>query len=436
MPPFLRRLLPLTLALSCAAHAAGVAGTDTDHNGIRDDVDAYIAGQTPALSPGRAAAQEYARALQALLTGAAPAATGRDPLLALLEGGEPGWAEQARELRTRTVNTGARLDAYARALEAAGPRFLALQPGGEAECPAGGCAVVVFQNGILTSEETALNSVLALRRMLGNAAGDQRLLYALNYNPTEGLRDFAEVFRQKFGEHDLGAATFAGTFGEPAALSAVAAGLFRARLAAAAQPPSTVAGWITALAHPASLLPRTDTLVPTPEEVGGAVREYVGAYLGQLVRATLRLRERTGATAYMDENARQLTDGIEAYLRRGLRVVLVAHSQGNLYAEVVTRELARRGLPTSHFAVVGIAVPNGQPAAGGPYVSTQADLVLGALRVLFPVLEANDRTVPAGQPGGAFLGHAFVDVYTRPGSAVSARVADAVREAVARVWRP
>ena len=62
--------------------------------------------------------------------------------------------------------------------------------------------------------------------------------------------------------------------------------------------------------------------------------------------------------------------------------------------------------------------------------------MLGALRVVFPVLEANDRTVPAGQTGGAFLGHAFVDVYTRPGSAVSARGADAVREAVARVSRP
>ena len=79
MPPLVRRLLPLTLALCGAAHGGGVAGTDTDHNGIRDDVDDYIAGQTPALSPGRAAAQEYAQALQALLAGAAPAATGRGP---------------------------------------------------------------------------------------------------------------------------------------------------------------------------------------------------------------------------------------------------------------------------------------------------------------------------------------------------------------------
>ena len=123
------------------------------------------------------------------------------------------------------------------------------------------------------------------------------------------------------------------------------------------------------------------------------------------MRATLRLRERTGVMTYMDENARQLTDGVEAYLRRGLRVVLVAHSQGNLYAEVVTRELARGGVSTAHFPVVGIAVPN-------------------------------DRTVSAGLPGGAFLGHAFVDVYTYPGSAVSERVAAAVRQAIAQVARP
>lgn len=167
----------------------------------------------------------------------------------------------------------------------------------------------------------------------------------------------------------------------------------------------------------------------------GAVRQYAEVYLKQLVRTTVQMRERMVATTYMDDNARQLADGLEVYLRRGLRVVLVAHSQGNLYADAVNRELARRGVSTARFAVVGVAVPNGQPPAGGLYVSTQADLVLGALRLVFPVLEANDRTVAAGQPGGSFLGHAFVDVYTSPGSVVSGRVRDAVYHAIEQVAR-
>lgn len=443
-------LLSTSLFLCSLAHGSGIAGTDADHNGIRDDIDTYIAEQTPASSATRAAAQAYARAIQSLVTGVPPTAGAEAPLLALHHSGAlgsgalgsegqgnevRGWAEWARELRARTVNTGARLNAYAAALDAAGPQFVPLQPDGEGECPAGNCTVVIFQNGILTSEETALKSVLALRRLLGETAANQRLLYALNYNPTEGMRDFVEVFRQKFGEQDT-AAAFAGTFGEPGALSGVAASLLQARLKAAAEPPTTLAGWATALTQPGRLLSGAGALMPTPDEITGAVRQYAEVYLKQLVRATVQLRERLGTTTYMDDNARQLTDGVEVYLRRGLRVVLVAHSQGNLYADVVHRELARRGVSTARFAVVGVAVPNGQSPAGGPYVSTQADLVLGALRLVFPVLEANDRTVAAGQPGGASLGHAFVDVYTSPGSVVSGRVRDAVYHAIEQVARP
>ncbi|MBZ9749856.1 hypothetical protein K7W42_03155 [Deinococcus sp. HMF7604] len=433
------RFLCLGTLLSCWAHGAGLAGADHDGNGIRDDVDAYIAEHTPAASPERQAVQDYARSLQRLVTGQPPQVSlDSSPVLSLVRSGNKNWAEWTREVRSRTVNTGARLDAYAAAVQKAGPQFLPLYPISEDDCASGQCTLVIFQNGILTTEETALKSMLALRRLLGETAGPQRLLYALNYNPTEGLLDLVEVFRQKFGEHDLGAALFAGTYGEPAALSAVATSLLEAKLRAQTtdQLPTTVGGWMTALTNPGSLLPKARPVLPTVDEVADMTRQYVEAYLGSLVQTTLRLKDRAANSTYMDDNARQLTDGVEAYLRRGLRVVLVAHSQGNLYAEVVNRELERRGVPTQHFAVAGIAVPNGHSPANGPYVSTQADLVIGALRLIFPVLAANDHTVPAAQPGSAFLGHAFVDVYTSPGSAVSKRVADVVLQAIDQVSRP
>lgn len=428
-------LLYTSMALSCAAHAVSLAGTDANHNGIRDDIDLYISEQIPEASAGRAAAQAYARAIQSVLTHQQVAGSGLEAMLTLLESGSPDWDDWARELRARTVNTGARLDAYAAALDAAGPQFVSLQPDGDRECPNRNCTVILFQNGILTSEETALKSVLALRRLLGDRVADQRVLYALNYNPTQGMRDFVEVFRQKFGEHDAGAAAFAGSFGEPAALAGVAGALLSTTVAAAVQPPTTLGGWATALTQPGRLLPTAGPAQLTPEVIAGTVRQYADVYLGQIVHTTAQLRTRLGVTTYMDDTARQLTDGVESYLRRGLRVVLVAHSQGNLYADVVNRELGRRGVPTDRFAVVGIAVPNGQSPAGGPYVSTQADLVLGALRLVFPVLEANDRTVAAGQPGGAFLGHAFVDVYTHPGTPVATLVADTIRNTIEDVAR-
>ncbi|UQN10020.1 hypothetical protein [Deinococcus sp. QL22] len=433
MKHFLQWLALSALLLSSSALGTGVAGTDANNNGIRDDVDAYI--QADTLSPAqRTASEEYARLLQRLVVGTPPVtSTGRDPLLALLESGRPDWADLARELRARTVNTGQRLNAYAQALAGAGPRFMPLLPAGSEDCPNGQCTVLIFQNGILNSEETALKSMLALRRLMGESIGNQRLYYALNYNPTEGLRDVVEVFRQKFGEQDSGAAVFAASFGEPSDLSSVATSLLTKKVNAAVKVPTTVTGWLQALSNPTSVLPQSQNLVPSPTEVSAALRDYTETYLNSLVQATLRLRDRTSATHYMDQNALRLTDGVEAYLRQGLHVVLVAHSQGNLYAEVVARELTRRSVPTERFAVVGISVPNAQAPMGGAYVSTQADLILGALRLVFPVLQANDDSVPMGQPGGAFLGHAFVDVYTNPSYKVSQKVAEAIRQTVEQV---
>jgi len=65
------------------------------------------------------------------------------------------------------------------------------------------------------------------------------------------------------------------------------------------------------------------------------------------------------------------------YLGEGRKVVLVAHSQGNLYGNIAYLGIDSQYL--DRFGIVSVANPDDYVAGGGPYTTIEEDLIIGSL---------------------------------------------------------
>ncbi|TLD40038.1 MAG: hypothetical protein JETT_3692 [Candidatus Jettenia ecosi] len=65
------------------------------------------------------------------------------------------------------------------------------------------------------------------------------------------------------------------------------------------------------------------------------------------------------------------------YLGEGRKVVLVAHSQGNLYGNIAYLGIDPQYL--DRFGIVSVANPDDYVAGGGPYTTIKEDLIIGSL---------------------------------------------------------
>ena len=97
------------------------------------------------------------------------------------------------------------------------------------------------------------------------------------------------------------------------------------------------------------------------------------------------------------------------------KVLLVAHSQGNFYANDFYDSLASRpgGIPSESIGVYGVADPSSRVAGDGKYITSSNDKVINLVRVkgLVNVLKPNVN-LPATNPG-MFPGHDFSDIYLK-----------------------
>lgn len=77
-------------------------------------------------------------------------------------------------------------------------------------------------------------------------------------------------------------------------------------------------------------------------------------------------------------------------LLEGKRVIIIAHSQGNLFANAaVTEVLNRASKYNNNIGIVGVANPAGVVVGSNQYVTADDDLVINALRFTHTVLPAN-----------------------------------------------
>ena len=106
------------------------------------------------------------------------------------------------------------------------------------------------------------------------------------------------------------------------------------------------------------------------------------------------------------------------YLSEGKMVVLVAHSQGNLYGNI-----AYLGIDPQYidgFGMVSVANPDSSVAGGGPYTTIDEDFIIGSIPLaLLPNLDNFFGPLNWGDVWG---GHSFIKSYMAPGRKAETKI--------------
>ncbi|MEN8687787.1 MAG: hypothetical protein AB1Z51_10095 [Desulfuromonadales bacterium] len=113
--------------------------------------------------------------------------------------------------------------------------------------------------------------------------------------------------------------------------------------------------------------------------------------------------------AVVDEDLRRHIQRYEGLLMAGNRVLVVAHSQGSLYANAAHTRLAEKGLPMDAFGIISVANPASRVAGDGPYFTLLNDLVIYGVSLVYPnTLPGNiENTIDDTD----WTHHSFIDAY-------------------------
>lgn len=227
---------------------------------------------------------------------------------------------------------------------------------------------VFFGNGIRTEATAAYASTRRTSSLLGTEYDGEPVTYKTSYNPTDGtLGDLLEAFAQKRAE-------------DPTLSWQL---FFR---------------WVSGRVVSSSL--------------AIALRDYFGNDGADRIRDTsARLAQ---STSYNDPTVSRHAANYLSELLAGKRVMVVAHSQGNLYANATWNALARNSssaFDMDAFGIAAIATPANGVATGDGYVTSDSDLVIDAVRIVSPLtLPANNDSVPSFPPEDR-LGHDYNRIY-------------------------
>jgi hypothetical protein len=249
------------------------------------------------------------------------------------------------------------------------PRAAEAAPSAGPSSSCGKGFIVYFSNGVRTTPDAALGSVLLTRAILGDSFNGEPIVdYRRALNATTGFTDFVRGLKQKLAE--TGASTYV--------ISRI---LFDLTVLEGASQ------------DPASLLNVT--------QQAALQNAFVGLFVDF---------ERANGTSggYFDANVAMHVQQYESDLADGQKVLVVAHSQGNLYANAAYDRLVTDGANMQGIAIASIASP-ADVAKSGEYVTSTKDVVISSLSQLFPTLAANVAVSYswADDP----LGHAYDRIY-------------------------
>jgi hypothetical protein len=231
---------------------------------------------------------------------------------------------------------------------------------------------VFYGNGMFNDQNVADKSLVELEDSLRDIGdlSEEEWSFELSYNHDEGAYSLFEVFRQRMGDQ--------------------ASSYWR---------------WLGGLEI-------------APDWFQGAMQDVAGSY--DLVEALI------------DADLRRHVQRYQGLLMEGNRVLVVAHSQGNLYANAAYEKLSSDGLPMDAFGIVSVATPASRVAGDGPYYTLLNDMVIGAVQIAFP------NTLP-GNAGNTsddsdWTHHSFIDSYLKGNQSGPLIVNSVLSEANALSW--
>ncbi|QXE85547.1 hypothetical protein KP003_14295 [Geomonas nitrogeniifigens] len=242
---------------------------------------------------------------------------------------------------------------------------------------------IIYINGIWTTD--ARPAALDLQRAVGTTHNGQTVKVSIAYNKTHGkTSDLADVFRQKLNEYPGVAAELL--------IKALTSGI-------------------------GSGLP--DALV-----------EFARAYNIDKIRDAESI-------GYSDEDLRDIVGFIRGSITENQKILLVPHSQGNLYANSAYAALTSGddAIPTSSIKIFGIASPAAHIAGNSDYLTSTNDLVINGLRAAsgLSVLQAN---FTVSLTTSDLSGHGMTEVYLNPDREGRAEIIARIKSALSSLIEP
>jgi hypothetical protein len=221
------------------------------------------------------------------------------------------------------------------------------------------------------------------------------LRYELFYNNSAGFEDFVEVFEQRLKEKN-----------------GVLAGRFELFLEA----------W-----HGGGS--KWDKILKAAPEFGGLFAGFMSWADAKLMRMM------TSVIAAPPSEVEQLVHRtlIDRLLLEGNALLLIAHSQGNLFANAAYAHAMKTSTPNS---VQMVHIAPASERVNGQYTLADLDLVINGLRLAGGVPTVTSTIPPyASRPPGEngrkdLLGHGLVEIYLNPALSVSGRIDEHVRHAL------
>jgi hypothetical protein len=380
-----------------------LAGVDTDRDGIRDDLQRYIVQTYGSSAVSVSALKQAVKTVQSAVLDAASASPSIDHANQMLRDLEclsavrpADGAKVHKGLVARALNTEARGLAFLRYSDQLGGQAFPLQqpddwrtscgfpvnatadgvplpppPADKAACTTGGEATVFFVNGVLTDYEDAVASgsfLEVVARQSLPAADIAKMRFLLAYNPTYSVIDFWEVVKQRL-ENDFSR-------------------FYR---------------------YLSRLEPMPDFMQELYKFRAAAI-DFEALFTSPTTQNHLRL--------YRNE------------LLEGKKVILVAHSQGNLFANREYMSLSAE--ERRSVGIVSVANPDSRVADGRPYTTLTRDLVIRATPGALGPTTDNGIFFDLNDP----LGHGFTESYLAAGNPSRSRILGHLKDAFDTVPRP
>lgn len=224
--------------------------------------------------------------------------------------------------------------------------------------------LVVHINGINTLKKDArANAKRVLAHAIGSTHNGIGVKVILAYNPTRGaLTDLVDVFRQKLSEY-------------PAIAS--------------------------------DLIFRAITRSVFGQSIPQVLQDFVTEYHVNKIKEY-------GYVSYSDSDLQEIVGAIQSNITENQKILLVPHSQGNLYANATYKKLTTgdNPIPATAIKIVGIASPAAYVAGDGDYLTSSNDLVIKGLRSLGLSVLASNFTISLSTDD--VLGHGLSSIYLNP----------------------
>ena len=269
---------------------------------------------------------------------------------------------------------------------------------------------IYFSNGILGDEQAAQVNRIKLEEAYKNALEESSstttVVVELSYNESHGLVDVLEVVAQKLTDMNL-------TEDGPNVLEIY-------NLIKVPMPVRRIIDTVRAMGS----TPSWEITIAQLQELRRTVVEEA--------TGILRAHVPSANTPHVED--------YEADLLEGQRVIVVAHSQGNLVANETIRELTdRRPECVESLAVVGVATPVEEMRNEAGYVTAKDDRIINAFRVAAGgrVLRGNVKNdVGAGATQREVSNHVFDISYFAPALRSRTRIDALVEEVAERLPYP